>query len=210
MSYIDGADHSYVGMFFGFPVYHPLAVYDEDFNADETNFVIGGGSGEHPGMVVTSLEGCLLKYIQLCYDAQGTEPGDWYDDLIDNCLYFDGERELFEHCWPFRSIERLSKDVRDAYTAGIERSFARKLKIPYHTEEMMAQMFGEFTYYSGRKMIKPKVFEIIDEHMPKYEAIILFEAIKVPAPGYPVSGGRRLKEVDGKSTVVWNLGFHEE
>jgi hypothetical protein len=210
MSYIDCRDHSYVGLFFGYPVYHPLDRYDDEFDADPTNFVIGGGSGEHPGMVVTSLEGCLMRYLQLCYDAQGKDYPDWLDDLIENCLYFDGDRELFEHEWPFRSIERLSTEVRAAYAKAAERCYSHKLAIPYHTEEMMAQMFGEFIYYSGRKMIKPKIFEVIDANLQKHEAIVLFEAIQVPTKGYPISGGRRLQEVDGVPKVIWNLAFHDE
>ncbi len=59
MSYIDSFDNEFVGYFGGIPVYHPLETVErtpdddpQDFACGPENLVIGGGSGEHPAIVV--------------------------------------------------------------------------------------------------------------------------------------------------------------
>jgi hypothetical protein len=59
VSYIDSFDHEFVGYFGGLPVYHPLEVVPadpddgpRDFACGPDHLVIGGGSGEHPAIVV--------------------------------------------------------------------------------------------------------------------------------------------------------------
>ena len=60
MSYIDSFDHVLVGYFAGLPVFRPLVdieypedgTDDEDFGCTRHQIVIGGGSGEHPGLVL--------------------------------------------------------------------------------------------------------------------------------------------------------------
>ena len=58
MSYIDTFDNEFVGYFGGIPVYHPLEVVPASpddpaqFACGPDNLVIGGGSGEWPGLVV--------------------------------------------------------------------------------------------------------------------------------------------------------------
>lgn len=59
MSYIDTFDHEFVGYFGGLPVYHPLEIvpvladdHDQHFGCGPENLVFGGGSGEHPGLVI--------------------------------------------------------------------------------------------------------------------------------------------------------------
>lgn len=60
MSHIDGFDHVLVGFFGGLPVYRPLediagdrdTLVGEDFLCRTDQITIGGGSGEHPALVL--------------------------------------------------------------------------------------------------------------------------------------------------------------
>lgn len=68
MSYIDTFAHEVVGHFIGVPVYHPLepvegwAEAPEDFACDPSQLVIGGGTGEHPGLVIRSPSAAVAQF----------------------------------------------------------------------------------------------------------------------------------------------------
>jgi hypothetical protein len=69
VSYIDTFDHEFVGYFAGVYVYHPLETVPADaddpqyFGCSPENLVIGGGPGEHPGLVVKDPEEAVASYI---------------------------------------------------------------------------------------------------------------------------------------------------
>jgi len=52
MSHIDSFKHELVGFLGYLPVYHPLEVIDGDFKSNSQQLMLGGGSGEHPALVV--------------------------------------------------------------------------------------------------------------------------------------------------------------
>jgi hypothetical protein len=204
MSYIDTVDHSYVGRLFGWPVYHPLGVYTGDeFDADPTNLVIGGGSGEHPGMVIRSLDACILQYIEFCYEYAGQEEPDWLLDLHDEVA--ESYVNLFDHTWPMQSVSTLAIKAKAAF----EEVVANKIKPLPHIENMLAIMIGEFLYYSARRLLSEKVNVALIEHFKDVWAFSFFEVITVPSKGYPPSG-RRLVIENGESKVVWGLRFDDE
>lgn len=64
MSHIDSFRHEFVGLLAGLPVYHPLEQIDGDFQADAAQLVIGGGSGEHPALVIRSPAGAVAWFLQ--------------------------------------------------------------------------------------------------------------------------------------------------
>lgn len=74
MSYIDTILHEQVGHLAGYPLYHPLdtrvaARGDYDFGCSPQNIVLGGGSGEHPGMVVHHLQAVAEHYLMYRLEA---------------------------------------------------------------------------------------------------------------------------------------------
>lgn len=54
MSHIDSFKHEIVGLFGGLLVYHPLEDIQGDFVCTPKCLLIGGGSGEHPALVIES------------------------------------------------------------------------------------------------------------------------------------------------------------
>lgn len=54
MSHIDSFKHEIVGLFGSLPVYRPLEDIQGDFVCTPNNLLIGGGSGEHPALVIES------------------------------------------------------------------------------------------------------------------------------------------------------------
>ncbi|WP_300532380.1 hypothetical protein [Maricaulis sp.] len=70
MSYIDSFEHVLVGYLAGLPVYRPLVdiaypddgTDDEDFGCSTHQLVLGGGSGEHPGLVLERPDAAMAAF----------------------------------------------------------------------------------------------------------------------------------------------------
>ena len=91
MSYIDAYDHEYIGSLGYLPIYRPLQVIDGDkwggydFSATPDNLVLGGGSGEHPGLVVHKPGSLVAKFL--------------YDQIWSGFIIQTNPRSLFQSIW---------------------------------------------------------------------------------------------------------------
>ncbi|WP_022835095.1 hypothetical protein [Salisaeta longa] len=63
MSHIDSFRHALVGHWAGLPVYHPLEPIRGDFTCGPEHLVLGGGSGEHPAMVVEDPTSAVAQFL---------------------------------------------------------------------------------------------------------------------------------------------------
>lgn len=71
MSYIDSYKHELLGLFGNIPVYHPLEdippsenpCWDGDYGCTTGQIVIGGGSGEHPGLVLCNSAAAVAEFV---------------------------------------------------------------------------------------------------------------------------------------------------
>lgn len=69
MSHIDSYEHEFIGFLGSLPIYHPLQEIPgpgwghADFGASPANLVLGGGPGEHPGLVLHRLECLAATYV---------------------------------------------------------------------------------------------------------------------------------------------------
>lgn len=64
MSHIDSFEHELVGYLGYLPVYHPLEKIDGDYVCDTGQLVLGGGSGEHPALVIESPISAVAYFLQ--------------------------------------------------------------------------------------------------------------------------------------------------
>lgn len=64
MSHIDSFEHEIIGLFGSIPVYHPLEEIDGDFKASPGQLVLGGGSGEHPAVVIEEPEQAVALFLR--------------------------------------------------------------------------------------------------------------------------------------------------
>lgn len=67
-THIDNIRHQNLGTFAGYPVYQPLETVPSlrgmyNFGCHPGNLVIGGGSGEHPGLVVHNRVILMAHYL---------------------------------------------------------------------------------------------------------------------------------------------------
>ncbi|CAA7627868.1 conserved hypothetical protein [Candidatus Terasakiella magnetica] len=63
MSHIDSFRHAIVGEFIGLPVYLALEDIDGDFRCPIHSLIIGGGSGEHPAIVVSDPCAAVARFL---------------------------------------------------------------------------------------------------------------------------------------------------
>ena len=100
MSYIDTFDHELVGFFAGLPLYHPLETVTgsdgDEFGCTPRQLVLGGGSGEHPAVVLLEPPAAVAAIMQAALPpntpALAPETEQVLDEMppLDRCLHFAG------------------------------------------------------------------------------------------------------------------------
>lgn len=206
MSYIDTFDHELVGFFGRIPVYHPLVEHegsgDDEFSCTPTQLVIGGGSGEHPGLVIlkpeAAVEWFISEWISLIKDEKLKPQNSVSNDLLAQWdTYFQGHVEFPESILHFAgwNAETYYHFYKDCNSPAFYR--------PYNKEEdgifenWIAISIGEFVFYT-----MPALTPAIEAHYPdvrRYVKDVFYMNILLPPPGYSLPYGRKI--VDGK--VVW-------
>lgn len=195
MSYIDTFDHELVGFFAGLPLYHPLETVtgtgDDEFNCTPLQLVLGGGSGEHPTMVLTNLTAAVAAFLHAALPPDSpllsTEAQQFLDELppLQECLHFAG--------W-------FTAD----YSAFYKRCSSPSLVTPYHVEqdglleEWILRNAGEFVYFSMPELA-PDVHSSLADVCARVSSPIYYNVLILP-PGYPPPAGR-YRAASGE--VIW-------
>jgi len=186
VSYIDSFDHQYIGNLGRLPLYRPLQNIhggswgSDDFSATPQNLVLGGGSGEHPALVIHQLPSLVTRFlvVQLSEEEEATlseAERVYIDDLFftDNRLEFCG--------W------RVS-DYAHLQTMAENTLFAQPLTDEMTAEEWIERSIGELVYYS--------LPDLNPEHQTLRTLFRRFDIrptmgnITLVPPGYPACGGR--------------------
>ena len=144
MSHIDSFKHQIVGVFVCIPVYRPLVTIDGDFYCDENQLVLGGGSGEHPALVLKDPEAAAAWFLYEeipGLNISEEEKTEWREKVsryvnrnVDDILEFYDWLEMDHR----RFYELCTSDKVSSTYFGNERSF----------EEWLVLGFGEFVYYA--------------------------------------------------------------
>jgi len=197
MSYIDSYDHEYIGSLGYLPIYRPLQIIEGDkwggydFSATPENLILGGGSGEHPGLVAHKLESLAAKFLydQITDEEEESISKSDMDYIIDLC--YPGK--ILEFCdWTVRHYSSL-KEMAGAIT------FSTPLESEEEVEDWICKSLGELVYYS--------LSELNPEHnklaalFEKFEIRPSMQNVTCPPPGFPARGGRKVE--DGE--LKWGL-----
>ncbi|VTU42691.1 MULTISPECIES: hypothetical protein [unclassified Variovorax] len=150
MSYIDTIPHKRVGTLAGYPVYHSNATVKaargaSDFGCTPSNLVLGGGSGEHPGLVVHNFDYLVSQYLLLRMEQLGNPPHpngfspaeDYFGSKLDTNL-----ANCFEFCgW---GVEQVAEFLRRCSGHLVARPYAAELDTSF--EHWLAYSFGEYAW----------------------------------------------------------------
>ena len=153
MSYIDTIKHELVGTLNGLPIYHPLETVtgtkwgDHNFSCSPQNLVIGGGAGEHPGLVIHHLDSLVASYV--LHDIQNANehfqdryispPENTIERLLD---ISDRRHEALEFCgWSMENIYDFIESAKSPV-------HSTPLQEGQSPEEWIRLSIGEFVYFS--------------------------------------------------------------
>lgn len=107
MSHIDSFHHRHLGNLLGrYPIYQALEDINGDFQAASGQLILGGGSGEHPAMVIDDASACVAALYWLEDDSAKTSG--LQDDLCFDyaqvfCCYdwfFQDFYHFYDYCEP--------------------------------------------------------------------------------------------------------------
>lgn len=206
MSYIDTFDYEFIGFFGLFPVYHPLVAVEgaggDEFSCTPTQLVIGGGGGEHLGLVIQkpemAAEWFISKWVGLVQEGKLKPQDPIPSDLLDQWdRYFEEHMEFPESILHFAgwNVEIYYHFFEDCSSSAFYRPFIKEEDVFF--EHWITISVGEFVFYAMTDLAPT-----LDTHYPevrKYVKDVLYMNILLPPPGYLLPHGRKL--VDGK--VVW-------
>lgn len=187
MSYIDSFDHEYIGSIGYLPIYHPLEeVKGEkwgayDFNASPNNLVLGGGSGEHPGLVIHNLASVVTKYLyfNLTDEEENQLTKDEEEYILD--LYYVNTYEILEFCsWSIRQ-----------YSDFLKMASSELLSAPIEddedVEDWIIRSIGELVFFSLPDL-NPE-HEKLSKIFSKFTINATMQNVVCVPPGYPKIGG---------------------
>lgn len=209
MSYIDTIDHELVGVFAGLPVYHPLDTItgnppnSRDFNCNPLQLAVGGGSGEHPGLVLQRPD-CAVGYFIDLWLEQKSDPNT--QAMSDNLQALQATWKTFVDDLddvPFDEIWHLAGWSVSRYAQFYERCQSAGLCKPFDPQQdetfeyWLTASFGEFVFFA-----LPDLVPDLSARLPDARAAIrqaFYVNILIPPPGYDLPYGRT--EANGQ--VTW-------
>jgi hypothetical protein len=151
MSYIDTIPHQTVGMLASYPVYWPKALVRaargaSDFGCSPQNLVLGGGSGEHPGLVIHQFDFLVSHYLLFRMEQHGNPAHpSVYSRAEDFFLSHLSLRmgDSFEFCgW---GVEQTARFLEHCSSSRVARPYAEAIDSSF--EHWLAYSLGEFAWF---------------------------------------------------------------
>ncbi|WP_312531719.1 hypothetical protein [Paracoccus sp. (in: a-proteobacteria)] len=182
MSYIDCYKHELVGQFGHLPVYRPLEEIagsldpnDDEFRCLPNQLVLGGGGGEHPGMVLLHPERAVAEFA--IYHPDIELPEELENNIWEQ--YISSNTAFLYSGWS-------TKDHYDFYDLctgpGLPNRFNPARGISF--ESWLLSGFGEFIYYAMPELVTASLVEKINSlAQPRH---IHFNNILIVPPRMPV------------------------
>ena len=204
MSYIDTIEHELVGYLNGLPIYHPLEVVETekwgayDFSCSPKNLVIGGGAGEHPGLVIHNLGYLVVGFMLEAFNKinEIKEEKKYHCDFVlpaeetINSLHdilFAQEGDCMEFCgWSMHHFKEFIESAKSPL-------HATPLLKEADAEEWIKDSIGEFVFYSLPELnpLHDKIISLPD--MNGLEIGYWMSNVTCPPPNYIKSKRKSLQ-----------------
>ncbi len=144
MSHIDSFKHEIIGRFGYLPVYHPLEDIDCDFTCSRRQLVFGGGSGEHPALVLKNPLAAVARFIEAVLKDLEFDVHEEWAKIIKPYLTYKIEDIIVYYDWDIDKFHSFAEMCR-----------SKALLNPYYDYEGNVSLetwlilgFGEFVYYA--------------------------------------------------------------
>ncbi|MFN7733623.1 MAG: hypothetical protein ACK5OB_17125 [Pirellula sp.] len=205
MSYIDSFDHEFIGYFGGIPVYHPLEAVPasadtRDFACGPENLVIGGGSGEHPGLVVKDVGETVNCFVQDWLASHEARYPNEHKALLPIIDAWPGASLRTNPGWRIGYWERVFEfagwnvaNYVEFSTRCVSPAFPRPFVPSEHgdgsLEWWLAASVGEFCLLAMPELAQDAIQQLGDLRSHIAKRIDAFSGnILLSPPGYPVWG----------------------
>ncbi|MCC6507773.1 MAG: hypothetical protein IT423_01600 [Pirellulaceae bacterium] len=220
MSYIDTFDNEFVGYFGGIPVYHPLEVVPatpdcpEDFSCGPENLVVGGGSGEHPGIVVKEPGEAVVCFARAWLSEENPfltpelraaiQPAiaAWPDGDMQH-TWHEALRRKWKHVFEFAGwrVEDYVEFSNRCQSPGFPRPFHPDQD--YHLEHWLAASVGEFILFAMPELAQAAIQRLGD--LRQYLSGTLYKNILLLPPGYQPWGRREIDQHVTWGVSAWRI-----
>jgi hypothetical protein len=181
MSHIDSFKHELVGFLGYLPVYHPLEKIDGDFNCNPSQLLLGGGSGEHPALVIENPTSAVAYFLSEIIEHE-TELKHW-EEIIEPYLNYDFTELLTFYKW---DIERVSSFHKMSTSVSLPNPSDGT-----NIERWLILGIGEFVFFSMPELAHELISKLDDPY--KHFHHMSYNNIMVVPPNFPVyaNGGNK-------------------
>lgn len=189
MSHIDSYKHRLVGSFIGLPVYWPLEDvhghpdFREDFDCTTRQLVIGGGSGEHPGLVITDPQAAVAAFLDDSLDDLDLPPpdADALRTILKPFLPFHPSRLVDFNRWDLRTCHAFHERCHSPYAENSYGMYEDRMGL----EAWIALGFGEFVFFALPQLAPELVPQLPADLRRRFRHVRYNNVLLIP-PGMPV------------------------
>lgn len=187
MSYIDSCIHKYIANFNNLPLYLPLEnLKGAEFCCTPRNLVLGGGSGEHPALVVHNLDGICSSYILDCLfyyeEKQNKIHGDdneYFPSILINNLFDILNPEFSFELLEFNGWSMIDYHdfVCNAKNSNLNPDYLGKIDsmCSSHCEDWIMNSLGEFLFHQKEyEYLIPEIVSLKKEYPSLFERDDIF------------------------------------
>jgi hypothetical protein len=215
VSYIDTFDSEFVGYFGGIEVYHPLEAMPADpddprcFGCGPENLVIGGGPGEHPGLVVKEpgeAVGCFVRAWLRWYERNYPVEHQALRPAVEAWPDAPADREAPDYWqWVFEFAGWQVADYAEFSNRCASRTFTR----PFAPDEdgplerWLAASVGEFVLLAMPELAQDAIQQLGD--LRRHVVGGIYGNILLLPPGYPVWGRRAIENQVTWGVSAWRI-----
>jgi hypothetical protein len=199
MSHIDSFKHEIVGLIGGLPVYHPLQSIDGDFKSDVNQLIIGGGSGEHPALIIKSplsAVACFLENQIEYFEDNAFFQDDFskvakkWKSIIKKHIHWQVDYHFHFSEW---SVSNYKYFYELLTGSGVPNPYDKDCYPSF--EFWLILGIGEFTFFAMPQLASEIMTQLDDPY--KYFPSIIFNNILLIPPNMPVfaNGGNAFKHI---------------
>lgn len=162
MSHIDSFHHSIVGYFLGIPVYLPLEDIDGDFHCSTRQLVIGGGSGEHPALVVADPPAAVARFLEEEIDSLDLDDKrrDAWKAVYEPFVEWDHDNILRFPGWTVEAHHAFYERCQSACAVNAYSIYSKTKSL----ETWLILGFGEFVFFSLPQLAGDIVTNLTDPY----------------------------------------------
>ena len=185
MSSIDSFAHSLVGYFVGLPVYLPKEDIDGEFRCTTKQLLLGGGSGEHPAVVIEPLA-AVARFLERELPNTNMSPEllEKWCTVYKPYLEYDDAKLLTFFEWKINTYHSFFERCHNSNTINSYHVYSDRMSL----NEWLILGFGEFVFFSLPNLCHEIVSQLSDPY--KQFDHVQFSNVLVVPPNMPVYSNR--------------------